>query len=284
MADPFRSFSNNISTFSGSAMPADIMALRSSSTDFALPRSSDLKSIALLLDIDGTILDVAITPGSVVVSDALRSSLEELHAKCDGALALVSGRLIRDIDALFAPLRLPAIGGHGAEMRLFGETAIRARHADSISSSLRKLVEAAAATDPRIIVEDKTTSLAVHYRLAPQMEDTLKTKIAAIISRLAIQNLEIMHGKAVIEIKSGHFSKGIAVQELMQSAPFLNRKPIFVGDDTTDLSVFKTLPALGGVGYSVERFMPGANGIFGSPHEVRSWLASLCEREGTHRR
>ncbi len=264
-------------------MPTD-MVLRSSSTDFALPRSSDLKSIALLLDIDGTILDVAITPGSVVVSDALRSSLKELHTRCGGALALVSGRLIHDIDALFAPLRLPAIGGHGAEMRLSDVAAVHTRHADAISSSLRKLVKTAAAADPRIIVEDKTTSLAVHYRLAPQLEDTLKTKIAAIISRLELQNLEVMHGKAVIEIKSGHFSKGIAVQELMQTPPFLNRRPIFVGDDTTDLSVFKVLPALAGVGYSVERFMPGANGIFGSPHEVRNWLASLCGHEGSNHR
>ena len=67
----------------------------------------------------------------------------------------------------------------------------------------------------------------------------------------------------------------------MKSPPFLGRKPMFVGDDTTDVSVFKMLPALGGIGYSVERFMPGANGIFGSPHEVRNWLASLCEHEGT---
>jgi trehalose 6-phosphate phosphatase len=262
-------------------MPAD-MAIRSPSSNFALPRSDDLETVALLLDIDGTILDVAITPGSVVVSDALRASLKELHARCGGALALVSGRLIHDIDTLFAPLRLPAIGGHGGEIRLSAETATNARHADAIGASLRKLVEAAASTDPRVIVEDKTTSLAVHYRLAPNMGDPLKTKIAAIISRLGAQSLEVLHGKAVIEIKSSHFSKGTAVQELMKSPPFLGRKPMFVGDDTTDVSVFKMLPALGGIGYSVERFMPGANGIFGSPHEVRSWLASLCEHEGTH--
>ncbi len=260
------------------------MALRSSPTQSELPGPRDLEAIALLLDIDGTILDVANTPASVVVSDALRSSLEQLHTKCGGALALVSGRLIHDIDALFAPLRLPAIGGHGAEMRQSADKPTRAPDADALNEALRKYVEEVAAKDPRVTVEDKITSLAVHYRLAPQLEDTLKIKIAAIISRLAIPNLEVMHGKAVIEIKSSHFSKGTAVRELMKSAPFLGRKPIFVGDDTTDVSVFKMLPALGGFGYSVERFMPGANGIFGSPHEVRNWLASLCEREGTDHR
>jgi trehalose 6-phosphate phosphatase len=278
----FGSFSNKTPMFSGSAMPTE-MALRPSSIESALSGPGDLESTALLLDIDGTILDVAVTPGSVVVSDALRSSLKELHAKCGGALALVSGRLIYDIDNLFAPLRLPAIGGHGAEMRVSAEMPTHAQHADAISDALRKLVAAAVADDPRLIVEDKTTSLAVHYRLAPQMEETLKTRIAAIVSRSAVQNLEVMHGKAVIEIKSSHFSKGTAVQEMMKNPPFQGRKPIFIGDDTTDVTVFKILPALGGIGYSVEGFMPGANGIFGSPHEVRSWLASLCEREGNHR-
>jgi trehalose 6-phosphate phosphatase len=248
-----------------------------------LPGPSDLESIALLLDVDGTIVDMAVTPGSVTVSDSLRSSLKELHVKCGGALALVSGRLIRDIDNLFAPLRLPAIGGHGAEMRLSGEAPVHARSADAIGEGLRKLVAAVAAADPRIILEDKSSSLAVHYRLAPQMEQTLKTKIAAIVARLGVDDLEIMHGKAVIEIKSTHFSKGAAVREIMKRPPFLHRRPLFIGDDTTDETVFEILPPLGGIGYSVERFMRGANGIFGSPHEVRSWLASLCARQGTER-
>ena len=169
-----------------------------------------------MLDVDGTILDMAITPGSVVVPASLRSSLDELLRKTGGALALVSGRLIRDLDNLFAPLRLPAIGGHGAEMRLSGDLATQARHADAIGEAFRKLVAAVAAADPRIVLEDKRSSLAVHYRLAPQIEQALKTKIAAIVARGAVDDLEVMHGKSVIEIKSTHFSKGLAVRELME--------------------------------------------------------------------
>jgi len=235
-----------------------------------LPGPDDLASIALLLDIDGTLLDIALTPDSVVVSDALRSSLAQLHAKCGGALALVSGRLIHDIDALFAPLRLPTISGHGAETRLPGRMLTQARHAGAIGEELRKLVAAAAAVDERVVVEDKTTSLAVHYRLAPELEQMLKTRVKAIVDRAALQNIEVLHGKAVIEIKLGHFNKGTAVHELMKCPPFSGRKPIFIGDDTTDASVFKILPALGGIGFAVERFVPGADGMFGSPHEVRS--------------
>src|SRR3984885_3641016 len=109
------------------------------------PGPPDLRSIALLPDVDGTIVEMASTPGSVTVSDSLRKSLSELHERCGGALALVSGRLIRDIDNLFAPLRLPAVGGHGAEMRPTVDSPIFSRTADSIGDSLRKLVSAAAA-------------------------------------------------------------------------------------------------------------------------------------------
>jgi trehalose 6-phosphate phosphatase len=247
-----------------------------------LPRPEDLATIALLLDVDGTILDTAITPGGVVVPSSLRSSLGELHAKSAGAVALVSGRMIRNLDALFAPLRLPAIGGHGAEMRLSSNDATRTRQAVTIGRPLRDLIASAVTFDPRVILEDKGSSLAVHYRLAPHLEQTLKAKIAAIITRAA-RDLEVMHGNAVIEIKPAGFSKGEAVGEMMKNPPFAHRKPVFVGDDTTDESVFKVLPMFGGVGYSVERLIIGANGTFNSPREVRCWLARLCGREGANR-
>ena len=239
------------------------------------PMRGDLGSIALLLDVDGTIVDTAATPGGVDVPRSLHASLEELHAKCGGALALVSGRLIRDLDGLFAPLQLPAIGAHGAEMRLPGKPIAFAQGAN-LGKAFRDQVAAVAAADPRIILEDKGSSLAVHYRLAPQLELTLKTKLEAIIARLAVRDVELMHGKAVIDIKLTHFSKGAAVRKLMKHPPFLNRRPVFVGDDTTDESVFAVLPTLGGLGFSVGRFIPGTNGTFGAPADVRQWLASLC--------
>jgi trehalose 6-phosphate phosphatase len=165
-------------------------------------------------------------------------------------------------------------------MRLAGETTVRTRHVGAIGEECRKLVAAEAAADPRIVLEDKGSSLAVHYRLVPAMEQTLKARIAEIVARIAAKNpdqdLEIMNGKAVIEIKSTHFNKGVAVREMMRNPPFLDRRPVFIGDDITDESVFALLPALGGVGFSVERFTPGTNGTFSSPHEVRGWLASLC--------
>jgi trehalose 6-phosphate phosphatase len=198
-----------------------------------------------------------------------------------GAVALVSGRLIRNLDALFAPLRLPAIGGHGAEMRLSSDHTIHVRHPTLIGAALRRLIDHIAHVDPRIIIEDKGYSIAVHYRLVPEIEHTLKIQIEAILEQVGIRDLEIMDGKAVFELKSANFSKGEAVCDMMNSRPFLHRTPVFIGDDTTDESVFHVLPKLGGLGYSVERPISGAVGTFDSPYEVRRWLARLCRSEGS---
>ena len=247
----------------------------------AVPKPSDLQTIALLLDVDGTLLDMAITPGSVVVPRSLRATLENLHDLSGGAVALVSGRLIRNLDALFAPLRLPAIGGHGAEMRLSGSDTTQVRHPTIIGAALRRLIDHIADLDPRIILEDKGYSIAIHYRLVPQIEHSLKLQIQAMLQQIGLQDLEIMTGKAVFELKSPNFSKGEAVSDMMRSSPFLYRTPVFIGDDTTDESVFRVLPKLGGFGYSVERPIAGAVGTFNSPYEVRRWLARLCRSEGS---
>jgi trehalose 6-phosphate phosphatase len=247
------------------------------------PRADDLDSVALLLDVDGTILDIATTPSGVVVPVPLRESLRELHRKTGGAVALVSGRRIGNLDQLFAPLRLPAIGGHGAEMRVSCNRQAQSS-GDLIGAAVREEVAAMAAGDPRLLVEDKGSSLAIHYRLAPDRESALRTQVAAILDHHASERIEALPGKAVIEIKPRSFNKGSAVLELMKIPPFANRRPFFVGDDTTDEAVFAVLPLLGGRGYSVERVIAGMNGMFGSPREVRCWLGHLCARGGTHSR
>jgi trehalose 6-phosphate phosphatase len=239
----------------------------------------DIAKVAILLDVDGTILDVAATPQGVVVPASLVRTLGELHARTDGALALVSGRLIENLDDLFVPLKLPCVGGHGVEWRISGGAPIQRRYAE-LSLFLKERVTAGVAADPRIIVEDKGSSLAVHYRLAPELGPLIKNKIAAILDRAPVENLEMLYGKAVIEIKPTSFNKGVAVCELMKSPPFAQRTPLFIGDDVTDESVFAVLPALGGFGYSVGREVAGVEGTFGGPQEVRDWLTGLCGRDG----
>jgi trehalose 6-phosphate phosphatase len=247
-------------------------------TSFGLPAPEvpDIARIALLLDVDGTLLDIATTPTGVVVPPALLPTLKCLYDHAQGSVAFVSGRTIENLDSLFAPLVLPAVGGHGAEMRLDPRGQKVRRSATVLTETLRRQVRLLAAVDKRILVEDKTYSIALHYRLALNQESFIKAKIAAITEAEPHGNIEILSGKAVIEIKSAQYSKGTAVRELMRRPPFAGRTPVFIGDDTTDESVFAILPELNGHGYSVGRTVPGVRGAFGSPDDVRAWLARIC--------
>jgi trehalose 6-phosphate phosphatase len=235
----------------------------------------DPEQVAILLDVDGTIVDMAATPQGVAVPPSLLRTLSTLHKRTDGALALVSGRLVENLDHLFTPLALPCVGGHGVEMRSAASAPLH-RRAVELSPTLKKQVVDAAAVDPRIIIEDKGSSLAVHYRLAPDREQLMKTKIGAIVERAGTEEIEMLCGKAVIEIKPRAFNKGTAVRELMRIPPFERRTPLFVGDDVTDESVFAILPELGGYGYSVGRDVAGVCGVFPAPQDVRNWLAGLA--------
>jgi trehalose 6-phosphate phosphatase len=233
---------------------------------------------ALLLDVDGTLIDIAPTPAEVVVPAALPRLLAELLDHAAGAVALVSGRTIETIDRLFAPLVTPAIGGHGAEMRIANGTAVLQRPFlldDTLRQKLFRLAEA----DPRILVEDKAYSIALHYRLAPEHEAFLREGVSEIVGDQ--DDIELVAGKSVIDIKSKLYSKGSAVTELMACEPFAGRTPIFIGDDTTDESVFAVMPELGGIGYSVGRCLEGAQGTFQTPHDVRDWLTEISRQSGS---
>jgi trehalose 6-phosphate phosphatase len=236
--------------------------------------SLDPKTIAILLDVDGTMVDIGPSPFEVHISDGLRESLTRLFDLTGGALALVSGRPIRDLDLLFAPLELPAIGGHGAEIRACGEKVITS--VQSLSQDLRGQLAQAAALDSGIEVEDKGYSLALHYRNAPQHEEWLLRQIAAKCAAFPGEATEVLPGKAMFEVKRPAVNKGESVRQLMRLAPFAGRVPVFIGDDVTDESVFEAMPELGGKGFSVTRQFPGLTGIFDSPSQVRSALQRLA--------
>ena len=241
--------------------------------------STNLRDIAVLLDIDGTILDIAPTPGAVIVPASLRQALTRLSRETGGALALVSGRSLDDIDLLFAPLRLPAIGGHGAELRPSPNDAIEIE-AHPLDGGLRNRLAELAVGAPGILVEDKGYSFAVHYRLAPEQEGRVKQAVAAIQADWPKEPIEVLPGKSVVEIKSSGFHKGAAIRELMRHKPFAGRRPVFVGDDTTDESGFAVMPEFNGMGFSVGRRVPGTAHCFPAPSDVRRWLEHLSDGDG----
>jgi trehalose 6-phosphate phosphatase len=246
-----------------------------------VPRSlvPHLNECAILLDIDGTLLDFAPTPREVWVPPGLAKTLDRLLAQTSGALALVSGRSLNDIDLIFAPKQFPAIGGHGAEMRISSDSEAVATHAAPMDKELKLRLAAIAQLSPGILLEDKGYSLALHYRLAPHAEKAIYEAVSLIRADLPNAPIEVLPGKCVCEIKHSGFTKATGVLELMTHEPFRGRRPIFIGDDVTDETVFAIMPDLGGLAFSVGRRAKGVAGHFDEPRDVREWLAHLLDDE-----
>src|SRR5436305_9901937 len=238
-----------------------------------------LSECALLLDIDGTLLDFAPTPREVWVPPGLAKTLNRLLERTSGALALVSGRSLTDTDLIVSPAEFPAVGGHGAEMRLTGEGEAVAAHAPPLDKDLKKRLAAIAQLSPGILLEDKGYSLALHYRLAPNAEKAIYEAVSLIRADLPNAPIEVLPGKSVCEIKHSGFTKASGVRELMTHEPFKGRRPVFIGDDVTDESVFAIMPDLGGQAFSVGRRAHGVAGHFDEPRDVREWLSHLLDGE-----
>ena len=237
----------------------------------------NLKECAILLDVDGTIVDLAPTPREVRVSAQLRDDLSRLAQRTGGAVALVSGRPISELDLIFAPLVLSAVGGHGAEFRLVDDGGHR--QAPQLDPALKRELATVAAIGPGIIVEDKGYSLALHYRLAPDSAALVEEAVTRICNSYRAQRIERLHGKFVVEIKHTGFNKATGVKELMAHGPFLGRRPIFIGDDTTDEPVFALMPELRGLAFSVGRKVGGTTGWFACPRDVRIWLQRISQEQ-----
>ena len=200
-----------------------------------------------------------------------------------GALALVSGRSLNDIDLIFAPEQFPAVGGHGAEMRVSIESESVATHAPPMDKELKRRLAAIAKLSPGILLEDKGYSLALHYRLAPHAEKAIYEAVSLIRADLPNAPIEVLPGKCVCEIKHSGFTKATGVLELMTHEPFRGRRPLFIGDDVTDESVFAIMPDLRGLAFSVGRRAKGVAGHFDEPSDVRQWLAHLLDDESAAR-
>ena len=204
-------------------------------------------SCALFLDFDGTLVDLASEPDAIIVPAGLVGTLQTLHAYLDGALALISGRPIEQIDSFLQPLHLPVAGVHGAERRSArGDIALVATH------PLQRVEEAAAALAaqyPQLLVENKRGSLAVHYRQAPELEILCLQTMQAAVEQSP--GLALLRGKMVVEAKPGGASKGHAIEAFLHEPPFAGRTPVFVGDDMTDEVGFATVQRMQGLGIKV---------------------------------
>lgn len=230
---------------------------------------------AFFLDIDGTLLDFAARPQEVRVGTDLLELLERLREASGGAVALVSGRSVEDIDKLFAPLSYPAAGQHGTERRT-ADGSIR-RHLpplESLGRAAGEIVQLTAA-HAGLVFENKGMTLALHYRLAPGLRALAEREMRAIAAGLG-DAFELQTGKFVAEIKPSGKDKGSAIAEFIAEAPFAKRRPVFIGDDLTDEPGFDVVNRAGGHSVKVGPGITQARWHLFDAAAVRRWLEAYA--------
>jgi trehalose 6-phosphate phosphatase len=198
--------------------------------------------VALFLDVDGTLLEIARRPDAVRVAAPLRDLLGALLTDSGGAVALVSGRSLANLDELFAPLAFPAAGLHGLERR----SASGIIHTRDVAASLETVRQMLTAQScPGLLVEDKGGAIALHYREHPELEDHAHRLVADAV-RLAGAGWQAVPGKMSVELRLSGLGKHHALEDFMQEPPFEGRRPAFLGDDVTDEDGFEWVNARGG--------------------------------------
>jgi trehalose 6-phosphate phosphatase len=237
------------------------------------------RAIALFLDVDGTLLEIADRPERVSMPPHLIGTLSNAERRLDGALALISGRTLDELDRLFAPLRLRASAVHGAETRLDPQSeAIRSPGASELPASLWAALTDALRAFPGTFAENKRYSFTVHFRLVQDAEAALRAAVMRVIESHPAANVEVLNAHCAIELKTPGFDKGKAIASFLAASPFLDRTPVFIGDDWTDEAGFAVVASRGGFSYSVGPRRPGTVGAFAQPQDVRAWLADLADR------
>jgi trehalose 6-phosphate phosphatase len=234
------------------------------------PPELDRKT-ALFLDLDGTLLEIAATPELVVVPPALPSVLAHLHHQLEGAVAIVSGRPLAQIDRLLVPFRAAAGGEHGVSLRFPDGTLEEMPVGIAVPDAWREALSAAVVRWPGVRVETKPHGVAVHYRLAPEREADVWQLVRALVAP-DHPWFRLIPAREAVEIGLRAASKGHAVERLMSHAPFHGRKPIFIGDDFTDEAGMSMARRFGGLGLRV------AEVFGGDPAKVRAWLTQGMER------
>jgi trehalose 6-phosphate phosphatase len=232
---------------------------------------------AYFLDVDGTLLEHRSRPQEVRVEPALRSLLDRLLQVTGGAVALISGRSVEDLEQLFAPLLFPAAGLHGNELRLANRELRRHASPNASLERIARALSAIARRHPGLLLEHKGASIALHYRLAPQLRDVAEDAALRAVAALR-GDFELQAGKFVFELKPSGKNKGSAIEEFLREPPFAGRLPFFIGDDLTDEYGFALVNRIGGHSVKVGAGETAARWRLPDAHAVKEWLAEALER------
>lgn len=234
-------------------------------------------AFALYLDLDGTLLDIAARPDEVEVAPGLASDLERLRRGLAGALAIVSGRTLVDIDRFLRPIRFDAAAEHGSTLR-FADGDGEGMHSAELDASVVAAVEAAAGAFEGVMLERKRSALAVHYRSAPHTAALLSSALDRILAR-SNADIRLIPGRCVFELTPARASKAGAVEHFLSLAPFAGRWPIVIGDDASDEEAGVLAERAGGVALAVAgEYFARDRAAFDGPAQVRRWIATLATR------
>lgn len=245
------------------------------------PPTPCLRDVALFFDVDGTLVAIEQEPEAVVVSDALRELLERLIDATEGALALVSGRSIAQLDRLFGPLSFSASGLHGLERRVLPDGVTSSMQATAGLDAARNELRQFAKDHPRTLFEDKGLTLALHYRMAAEHREKAHALVRQLVSSHPDQ-LVLLEGKMVFELKPPGFDKGRAIADFMKEPPFQGRRPIFAGDDVTDEAGFSAIKEMQGLAIKIGADELPTEAGYGLPdvEAVFDWLRQLADGSG----
>ena len=228
----------------------------------------DVDRTAFFLDFDGTLAPIVERPDAARLAPPTRAALSRLAARAKGALAVISGRGLDDLDALLAPLRLPASGSHGAERRDAAGRLHRRPGAAAALSDIRPRFTAFAARYD-LLLEDKPAGLALHFRARPELEHEARTLADALADEAA---LRVVHGHMVAELVPRGTDKGAALRAFMAEPPFAGRLPLAVGDDVTDEDAIVAAQAMGGFGARIGTSETAAQHRFETIDHFLDWL------------
>lgn len=232
---------------------------------------------ALFLDLDGTLFDIAPTPADVRFDEGVSELLTQLARRMDGALAIVTGRSIRDADRILGGCVRWISGVHGREwLTEKGELVVAA--ADELAPVREQARRWALALPHRVVIEDKSCGVAFHYRHAPEAETVVRAGVETLARE---RGLLAQHGKMVSELLPIGPAKGEAVARLMRAAPFAGRIPVAVGDDDTDEDAFAAAAAFAGFAVSVGRRWTSAKFVLPTVADVRAWLSAAIVEPGS---
>ena len=234
----------------------------------------DAGHLAVFLDLDGTLVDIAGHPDRIVVNDGLLAMLAKLQRACCGSVAIISGRSIAGIDRHLSPLVLPVAGQHGLERRTAMGTRIELA-GPGLLSPLRQALENLLRHQAGVLVEDKGMALAVHYRQRPALASWLHRSVGQLVA--ARPGLALLRGKRVVEIKPAAADKGRAIAEFLAEPPYQGRRPLFIGDDVTDEAGFAAVNAAGGITVKVGAGRTVAHHRLPDVAAVLAWLNGIAE-------